>query len=78
MNSSLKQYFDGAKKALPVSFGFIQVGIAYAVMANEAGLTAAENVLMSMFVFAGASQIMAVGLIAQGASMVTIVMATLI
>lgn len=33
---------------------------------------------MSMFVFAGASQIMAVGMIAQGASMVTIVMATLI
>lgn len=32
------------------------------MMANEAGLTAAENVLMSMFVFAGASQIMAVGM----------------
>lgn len=42
MNSSLKQYFDGAKKALPVILGFIPVGIAYAVMANEAGLTAAE------------------------------------
>ena len=78
MNSSLKQYFDGAKKALPVILGFIPVGIAYAVMANEAGLTAAENVLMSMFVFAGASQIMAVGMIAQVASMVTIVTATLI
>ena len=78
MNENLKQYFDGVKKALPVILGFIPVGIAYAVMANDAGLTTIENVLMSVFVFAGASQIMAVGMIAQGASLITIVTATLI
>lgn len=45
-------------------------------MAMQAGLTAAETVFMSVVVMAGSSQIMAVGMIAQGAAAPAIILAT--
>ena len=66
----------GMRAGLPVVFGFVPVGIAYAVMARQAGFTAAETVLMSLSVFAGASQMMAVGMVAQGAGLAAIILAT--
>ena len=63
----LMQYVSGLKAGLPVLFGFVPVGIAYAVLASQAGFSPLETMLMSMTVFAGASQIMAVGMYAQGA-----------
>lgn len=73
-----ENYISGMKKAVPVIFGFIPVGIAYSVMATQAGLTPAETVWMSALVFAGASQIMAVGMLSAGAGIVTVVIATFI
>lgn len=74
----LKQFMSGMKQAIPVMFGFIPVAIAFAVLAGEAGLSSVDTILMSMLVFAGASQIMSIGLIAGGASFFTIVFATFI
>ena len=70
------QYLRGMRAGLPVVLGFVPVGIAYAVMARQAGFTAAETVLMSLSVFAGASQMMAVGMVAQGAGLAAIILAT--
>lgn len=58
-------------------FGFIPVGIAYGIMAQQAGLLGGETVAMSIFVFAGASQMMAVGMYGQGAGFAAIILATL-
>ena len=65
------------KKAIPVLIGFLPVAITYAITAMSAGMTAAETVGMSVFVFAGASQIMA-GMIADGAGSFSIILATFI
>lgn len=73
-----KQYLLGVKAGLPVVLGFIPVAIAYAMMAGESGLSVNETVMMSAFVFAGASQIMAVGMVAHDASIFAVVMATFI
>lgn len=73
-----KQYLLGVKAGLPVVLGFIPVAIAYAMMAGQSGLSMSETVAMSAFVFAGASQIMAVGMIANDASILAIIMATFI
>ena len=62
----------------PVILGFIPVAIAFAIMASSAGLTPLESVSMSVFVFAGASQMMSVGMIADGAGYLAIVIATFI
>lgn len=78
MQSRMKQYQSGLRAGLPVFFGFVPVGIAYAIMARQAGMTTGQTVLMSLGVFAGASQIMAVGMIEQGASLMAIILATFI
>ena len=76
---SNKQMFAlGIKAGIPVILGFVPVGIAYALMARNAGLTVAETCSMSIFVFAGASQMMSVGMVANGAGIFAIVLATFI
>lgn len=74
----LRQYLRGLRAGIPVIFGFIPVGIAYAIMARQAGFSALQTCLMSLTVFAGASQMMAVGMYAQGAGVVAMIVATFI
>lgn len=72
------QYFAGLRAGVPIILGFIPVGIAFAIMAGQAGLSGAEAILMSATVLAGASQMMAVGMYAQGAALITIIIATFV
>lgn len=74
----LKEFALGAKAGLPVVLSFIPVGIAYALMAVSAGYTPVETVLMSVAVFAGASQMMSTGMYARGAGTAAIILATFI
>ncbi|EPN9637500.1 AzlC family ABC transporter permease, partial [Enterococcus faecium] len=78
INHAKKQYLDGVRSGVPVILGFIPVGIAYAVMARQTGLTVFETILMSICVFAGASQMMVVGMYAQDASIAAMVLAVLL
>ena len=66
------------RAGIPVILGFVPVGIAYAIMAKQAGFTNLQTCLMSLSVFAGASQMMATGMFAQGASIFAMVLATFI
>lgn len=68
----------GVRAGIPVILGFVPVGIAYAIMAQQAGFTIAETIFMSLAVFAGASQMMAVGMYMQGAGLIAIILATFI
>ena len=70
------EYLAGARAGIPVLLGFIPVGIAYAIMARQAGFDIFETCFMSVAVFAGASQMMAVGMYAQGAGLAAIILAT--
>ncbi len=72
------QYLKGVKVSLPVILGYLPVAIAFAVMASETGFTPFEIIMMSTLVFAGASQIMAVGMIGSGATMLSVVVATFV
>ena len=75
-SSKWKQYCYGVKRALPVILGFVPVAITFAILATEASMTRGETVAMSMAVFAGASQIMAVDMLASG--LWSVVLATLV
>jgi 4-azaleucine resistance transporter AzlC len=78
MREGVKSFFVGLKTSVPVMIGFIPVAIAFAMMATSAGLDGFESVAMSVMVYAGASQMMAVGMIAEGAGYLAIVVATFI
>jgi len=73
-----EQYLLGVKTALPVILGILPVAVAFAVLSEHSGLTTFETILMSILVFAGASQIMAVGMLVAGAGILPIVIATFI
>ncbi len=69
-------FVDGVKRGFPIAIGYFPIAIAFGALAIEANLTTSEAVLMSVFVFAGASQFVAAGMILTGASAVQIVAAT--
>lgn len=73
-----RDFVLGFKEALPLAMGIFSYGLVYGVLATQAGLTLAETLLMSLLVFAGASQFMAVGMIATGAAPGQIILATLL
>lgn len=76
--SKKEQYLLGLKTAVPVILGFVSAAIAYAILAVQAGLPAWQTILMSILVFAGASQMIAVNLLVDGAGLLTVVLATFI
>ncbi|MYL83278.1 branched-chain amino acid ABC transporter permease [Desulfovibrio aerotolerans] len=63
-------------QTLPITLGYVPVGMAYGVLAGKAGLSAVNVLLMSVLVYAGSAQLVAVGLFAAGASGAAIVATT--
>ena len=63
----------GVAAGWPICLGYAPIGLAFGVLAQKAGLTPLEIGLMSVIVFAGSSQFIAVSMLSGGASMVSIV-----
>jgi 4-azaleucine resistance transporter AzlC len=70
------QFREGAKAALPIVLGYLPVGMAFGILARKAGLTPLEVALMSLFVYAGASQFLAIEMILKGMVWFPIVLTT--
>lgn len=70
------QFRLGVLKTTPLVIGVLPFGLAYGIIATQAGLTIAETMLMSLLVFAGASQFMAVVMLQSGAGIPLIVAST--
>lgn len=68
-NNLIPQVF---KTTLPVFFGYITLGIAFGLVLVEAGFPWWLSLVMSIFIFAGAAQFIAVGLFAAGTSLTAI------
>jgi len=77
-SASSAEFRAGFVATLPLWLGVAPFGAIYAVSALAAGLSPAQTLAMSLFVFAGASQFTAAGLFAAGAAPAAIVMATLV
>jgi len=62
---------------VPIVVGYVPMGAAYAILAQQAGMGFFPTILMSLIVFAGASQFIAVGLLSGGATGFEVVATTL-
>ena len=72
-------FWQGAISSGPILLGVIPFGITCGVMGLTAGLTSLETVMMSLLVFAGASQFIAITMLGAGiASWSIIVLTTLL
>ena len=63
---------------MPITLGYVPIGFAYGVLAQKAGLSAFNTIAMSIFVYAGSSQLIAVGLFALGTAPLSIILTTFI
>lgn len=71
-----EQLLEGLKDSFPILIGYFPVGLAFGVLAGQAGLSTWEIFMMSLMVYAGASQFIGATLIAGGATISTIVLTT--
>lgn len=71
-------WLQGMVQAVPIVLGYIPVGFAYGVLAQKAGLSPFNTLLMSIIVYAGSAQLIAVGLIASGLTPLSIIITTFI
>ncbi|SDK04064.1 AzlC family ABC transporter permease [Natronincola ferrireducens] len=71
-------FVEGMKQALPIVIGYLPIAISFGVISAQTGLSLVHTVLMSLIVYAGASQFMAVNMMAMGILGLEIVLATFI
>lgn len=67
---------EGCAAAWPICLGFFPIGLSLGVLAQKGGLAPWQMALMSLLVFAGGSQFIAVAMIGSGASLAAIVSTT--
>lgn len=71
-------WLRGVIAAIPIVLGYLPVGFAFGVLAQKAGLTTFYTILMSLLVFAGSAQLIAVSLFAVQLSPPAIILTTFI
>lgn len=74
-NSAFKK---GLKAGIPIAFGYLPVAITFGLMTKGAGIPSYVGILMSLFIYAGASQFVGINLLVLGAASWEIVLTTLI
>ncbi|HHX23456.1 MAG TPA: AzlC family ABC transporter permease [Thermoanaerobacterales bacterium] len=70
------ELFFGIKRAAPIVMGYIPVGFALGVMAADVGLSPLQMAIMSIFVYAGSAQFIAVEMLGSQISAVPIIITT--
>lgn len=76
--STARMLTKALQQASPIIMGYLPVGFAYGVLAQNVGISLLNTVLMSVIVYAGSSQLIAVGLIGSLISPLSIIVTTLI
>lgn len=76
--SAIPLFFEGAKDTFPLIVGAVPFGIIFGTLAETSGLSFGAAMGMSLFVFAGASQFVCLGLVALGTAWPMIVLTTFV
>jgi len=71
-------WLSGLSRALPIVLGYLPIGVAFGILAQKAGISPANTLLMSVLVYAGSSQLIAVGLLEAGVSGLSVILTTLV
>ena len=72
------EFLTGARDSVPLLLGAAPFGLIYGTLAVASGLSAQAAMAMSLIVFAGSAQFIAVGLVAVGTPVVIIIATTFI
>ena len=78
LKHSKNPWLRGFIAAMPIVLGYLAVGFAFGVLAQKAGLSSLTAVLMSLVVFTGSAQLIAVGLFSANIAPLAIIMTTFV
>ncbi len=76
--SGTSPWLAGTREAIPLLGGYIPVAISFGLIAVQAGFSVWETILISVFIYAGASQFLFVAMVASGAPLWLVVVMTLL
>jgi 4-azaleucine resistance transporter AzlC len=71
-------WVNGVVRTVPVVLGYVAIGFAFGVLSQKAGLVWFNTLALSIVVYAGSAQLIAVGLFAAGAAPISVVVTTFI
>ncbi|GAB6180861.1 AzlC family ABC transporter permease [Desulfotomaculum defluvii] len=71
-NKELKQ---GIHDSIPIILGYLPLGVAFGVLANQVGMSIIQATMMSVLCFTGAGQYIALGVMQVGGAVFTIIVA---
>jgi 4-azaleucine resistance transporter AzlC len=77
-SSTRSGWLAGVIQAGPIVLGYVPIGLAFGVLAQKAGISTLNTLLMSLLVYAGSSQLIAVGLFASGAPALSVILTTFV
>ncbi len=75
---ALSRLTPGFKAALPMALGVASYGLVFGVLSQQAGMSKLESLFMSAFVFAGASQFVALDMWSNTLPVLTIILTTFV
>jgi 4-azaleucine resistance transporter AzlC len=75
-NPALQNALDGARDSLPLVLAAVPFGILYGALAQASGLSLFTSMAMSLIVFAGSSQFVAVSLLLTATPILVVILAT--
>ncbi|MBL4952342.1 AzlC family ABC transporter permease [Neobacillus sp. YIM B02564] len=78
MEKDSSQFKKGLQSGISIGIGYFPIALTFGLLAKTSGLSLTETVLMSMIVFAGASQYISLSLIAYGTGVFEIILTTFI
>ncbi|VXC86320.1 Branched-chain amino acid ABC transporter permease [Pseudomonas sp. 9AZ] len=76
--SRLQQFLYGCRDSIPMIVGILPFGLVYGALASLAGLSLGQALGMSLLVYAGSAQFIAISLLTLGSGMVVILLTTLV
>ncbi len=72
------QWQDGVRTGFPIFVGYFPIAMAFGLLAKSINITLCDSLAFSVFVFAGASQFMALNLLKTGVAVGEIIIATML
>lgn len=69
---------QGIHDSIPIVLGYLPLGVAFGVLANEVGMSIVQATMMSVLCFTGAGQYIAIGIMQAGGAVFTIILANVL
>jgi 4-azaleucine resistance transporter AzlC len=69
---------QGINDSIPIILGYLPLGLAFGVLANEVGMSIIQATMMSVLCFTGAGQYIAIGVMQAGGAVFTIILANVL